>query len=72
LFAHVVALYPNAVEMVGDAIGRLARGQVLAQETQSGGNYYTYPTAAEWEDFLRRGWRVADPTDLWDVFARYR
>jgi methionyl-tRNA formyltransferase len=72
LFAHVVALYPNAIAMVGDAIGRLTRGEQLPYETQSGGNYYTYPTAAEWEEFLRRGWRVADPSDLRDVFAKYR
>ena len=71
LFAHVIALYPNAIEMVGDAIGRLARGEELPQEVQSGGSYYSYPTAAEWDDFLRRGWRVADPSDLRDVFARY-
>ena len=71
LFAHVVALYPNAIEMVGDAIGRLARGEQLPQDVQSGGNYYSYPTAAEWEEFLRRGWRVADPSDLREVFARY-
>lgn len=72
LFAHVVALYPSAIEMVGDAIGRLARGEQLPQDVQTGGTYYTYPTALEWEEFLRRGWRVADPSDLRDVFARYR
>ena len=71
LFAHVLALYPSAIEMVGDAVGRLARGETLPKEVQSGGTYYSYPSAAEWEDFLRRGWRVADASDLRDVFARY-
>ena len=71
LFAHVVALYPNAIEMVGDAIGRLARGEQLPQDVQSGGNYYSYPTAADWGEFLQRGWRVADPSDLREVFSRY-
>jgi methionyl-tRNA formyltransferase len=71
LFAHVVALYPSAIGMLGDAIGRLARGEQLPQDVQSGGKYYSYPTAAEWEEFLRRGWRVADPSDLKDVFSRY-
>ena len=71
LFAHVVALYPSAIEMVADAVGQLACGEPLKSTVQTGGNYFSYPTAAEWDEFLRRGWRVADPSDLREVFGRF-
>jgi methionyl-tRNA formyltransferase len=71
LFAHVMALYPTAIALVADAVGQLSRGEHLPTTVQTGGNYYSYPTAAEWDDFLRRGWRVADPSDLRHVFARF-
>lgn len=71
LFAHVVALYPTAIQLVAEAVGRLSRGERLTTEVQTGGSYYSYPTAAEWDEFQRRGWRVADPSDSREVFGRY-
>jgi methionyl-tRNA formyltransferase len=71
LFRNVVALYPAAIPLVARAIEKLACGETLATRPQSGGAYYSYPSAAEWAEFLRRGWRVADAEDLRDVFARY-
>ena len=71
LFWNVVALYPAAIAMMSDAIARVARGESLPARTQSGGAYYTYPRADEWDEFLRRGWRVADPSDLREITLRY-
>ena len=38
---------------------------------QSGGTYFTYPRSDEWDEFLRRGWRIADPSDLRELTLRY-
>lgn len=71
LLAHVLSLYPPSIPPLADAIGRLSRGEALATHVQSGGAYYSYPSEAEWAEFSRRGWRVADPSDLHDVFSLY-
>ena len=71
LFWHVLSLYPSGVALVEGALARLARGDALDGETQTGGAYFSYPRADEWDEFLRRGWRVADPSDLRDLFSRY-
>ena len=68
---HVLALYPPGIALVANALTRLARGETLATHNQTGGTYYSYPTAVDWDEFLRRGWRVADPSDLHEVASRY-
>ena len=71
LFWHVLSLYPAGVALMTEGLGSLARGDSLRTHTQTGGTYFSYPTAGEWTEFLRRGWRVADPEDLRELFARY-
>ena len=71
LFAHVLSLYGPGVALVEDALARLDRGEDLGARTQSGGTYFSYPGAHEWEEFLRRGWRVADPDDFRELFSKY-
>ena len=71
LFSHVLSLYPGGVAMIADALERLTRGEELPAHSQSGGSYYSYPSAEEWDEFLRRGWRVADPSDLYELASRY-
>jgi methionyl-tRNA formyltransferase len=71
LFWHVLSLYPSGIALVADSLARLARGATLDVQTQSGGTYFSYPRADEWDEFQRRGWRVADPSDLLDLAARY-
>ena len=68
---HVLSLYPSGITLVADAVARLERGTALSTRSQSGGTYYSYPTADEWDEFARRGWRIADPGDLRDVVLRY-
>jgi methionyl-tRNA formyltransferase len=71
LFWHVLSLYPSGVALVEGALAQLTRGDALEVDTQAGGAYFSYPRADEWDEFLRRGWRVADPSDLRDLCARY-
>jgi methionyl-tRNA formyltransferase len=71
LLWHIVSLYPSGVMLIGDALARLDRGETLDGHAQSGGSYYSYPSAEEWDEFRARGWRVADPSDLYDLSSRY-
>jgi len=71
LLAHVLSLYPSGIAMVADALARLSRGETLDTHGQMGGTYYTYPRADEWAEFLRQGWRVADPSDLRELALRF-
>ena len=71
LMWHVLSLYPTGIALIADALMRVARGETLATHTQTGGTYYSYPTAADWDEFQHRGWRVADPSDLHEAALRY-
>ena len=71
LLAHVLSLYPSGIAMVAEALEQLSRGESLATHVQTGGTYYTYPRADEWAEFLRQGWRVADPSDLQKLALRF-
>jgi methionyl-tRNA formyltransferase len=73
LLWHVLSVYPPGVEMIARAISQLAAGGALvdAPQSRAEGRYFTYPTAAEWSEFGRRGWQVAHALDLHDVAARY-
>ena len=74
LLAHILSLYPPGIAMMAKAVDALARGETLQRLPQatSGGAYYTYPTAEDWAEFERRGWRVTRSEDLLQVFQRYQ
>ena len=55
---------------MAEAVTRLAAGETVATHVQSGGTYFSYPRADEWDEFLGRGWRVADPSDFRELYAR--
>jgi methionyl-tRNA formyltransferase len=71
LFANVLSLYPAGLSLMAQAVDRLEAGQTLETRTQAGGTYYSYPSAEEWDEFRRRGWRVADALDFHEVYAKY-
>ena len=71
LFAQVLSLYPPGVALMADAVARLDVGQRLETQVQSGGTYYSYPSADEWDEFLRRGWRVSDASDFRELYGKY-
>lgn len=66
LLWHVLALYPSGVELIRAALRQLEQhGELPAHEHgREKGAYYSYPTALEWDEFTRRGWRIADPSDI--------
>ena len=73
LLKNVLQHYPAGVEMICSALERLEQGGEVpsAVQTHGAAAYYTYPTAQEWNEFTRRGWRVADPSDLHEVTLSY-
>lgn len=73
LLWHVLALYPDGVRLMAEAVARLARGEPLEEAPQppSGGAYHSHPTEAEWAAFAGRGWAVVRPSDLDEVLRRY-
>jgi methionyl-tRNA formyltransferase len=72
LLWHVLALYAPGVALLTDALTRLASGDPVRGTPQpADGAYYSAPNADEWDELLRRGWRVADPSDLYTALERY-
>jgi methionyl-tRNA formyltransferase len=73
LLRNILDLYPAGIEMLCRALQTLEQGGELSSSVQQRGEgtYYSYPTAQEWDEFTRRGWRVADPSDLQQVMLSY-
>ena len=73
LLWHVLALYQPGVAVLITALQRLESGQPLSTTVQQAteGAYYTSPSTAEWAEFSRAGWKVAQPSDLDDTARRY-
>jgi methionyl-tRNA formyltransferase len=73
LLRNILGLYPAGIEMLCAVLQVLEQGGELSRSIQNRGEgtYYSYPTAQEWDEFTRRGWRVADPSDLQQVMLSY-
>jgi methionyl-tRNA formyltransferase len=73
LLRNILDLYPPGIEMLCSAVRTLEQGGELSICVQQSGEgaYYSYPTAQEWDEFTRRGWRIADPSDLQRVMLSY-
>jgi len=73
LLGNILDLYPPGIELLCGALQTLEQGGELPLSLQQrgAGAYYSYPTAEEWDEFTRRGWRVADPSDLQQVMLSY-
>jgi methionyl-tRNA formyltransferase len=70
--ANVLELYPAGCKMMVDAIRKISLGDpVEASEQASGGRYYSMPMAGDLEEFLARGLRLADKTDLHTFLNRH-
>lgn len=62
---HVLALYDQGCEAMLDAVHRLARNEALVSRPQSpGGNYFSFPTAAELDGFYAAGWDLVIPQEI--------
>lgn len=73
LLRNVLDHYRPGIAMIRRALQTLEQGGELSSCIQNSSDaiYYTYPTAQEWDEFTRRGWRVADPSDLEEVMLSY-
>ena len=73
LLGHVLCLYPVGVELIVHALKQLERRLPLEAVRQFAGEgqYFSYPGAAEWAEFTRRGMRVTDSAELLGVYQRY-
>jgi methionyl-tRNA formyltransferase len=73
LLRNILDLYPPGIELLAGALQTLEQGGALPTSIQQPGtgNYYSYPTANDWDEFTRRGWRVADPSDLQQLILSY-
>jgi len=73
LLRNILGLYPPGIDLLRTALHTLQQGGKLSSCTQQSGeaNYYSLPTAQEWDEFTRRGRRVADPSDLEQVMLGY-
>ena len=73
LLRNILDLYPPGIAMLSSALQTLEQGGELSSSSQQrdAGTYYSYPTAQEWDEFTRRGWRVTDPSDLQQVMLSY-
>jgi len=74
LLWHILSLYPPGISLLSDTIQDLATGRAPPRAAQApgAGAYYTFPSAQDWAEFTRRGWRVADPGDILGVVATTR
>jgi methionyl-tRNA formyltransferase len=73
LLWHILALYPLGIGLIADALLALSRGAPpnAARPSAKDAAYYSQPSALDWENFRRRGWASAEPSDLDSVLRRY-
>src|SRR5262249_39403269 len=73
LLRNILSVYPAGIEMIRSALQTLEQGGEVSSSVQQPADaaYYTWPTAQEWDEFTRRGWRVADASDLEQVTLSY-
>ena len=73
LLWNVASLYPGGVQLIADAIARLSRGDSLAaaEQTGSGGRYFSYPDESALAQFYARGHALYSLDDYAAIFRRY-
>jgi methionyl-tRNA formyltransferase len=73
LLWNVASLYRGGAEMVGDAVGRLSRGEPIAAEArdEAKGRYLSYPNQKEVAQFHARGLKLYSPHDYAAILAGY-
>ena len=65
------SLYPSGHCALANALDATrAWRDARRRQCRPAARTYSYPTAEEWDEFLRRGWRVADPSDLREVASQ--
>lgn len=69
---HVVALYSDGCKLILNAIKQIAEvGSILCDEQEGKGNYYSFPTAEELEEFRLKGFKLVDEQDVLTLSKRF-
>lgn len=69
---HVLALYDKGCEAMLDAVQRLARKENLESRAQpQGGNYFSFPDAAELDAFHAAGWELVIPHEIEEIAKQF-
>lgn len=70
---HMAHLYPLGIELFLDLLPRLEQEGALpaSPQDESQMRYYTFPTAAEFQELVDRGGSLIDPGDYLELLAAY-
>lgn len=72
LFGHIASLYEPGMQAMGQAVQRLAQGQRPTSHPQQGvPQYFSYPSAADFDRFVAQGGTLVDWTEYREVLGRF-
>ena len=72
LFGHIASLYEPGMQAMGQAVQRLAQGQRPTSHLQQGvPQYFSYPSAADFDRFVAQGGTLVDWTEYREVLGRF-
>jgi len=74
LFHHIRNLYPSGANAILETLHLLKQGKqpTTTEQDPNAGNYYGLPTAAEFELFKQKGYRILDETDYFHYLSQYQ
>jgi methionyl-tRNA formyltransferase len=69
---NVLQLYPAGVDMMLAAVDKISLGEALAgQQQSSGGNYFSFPSPAQLQQFGEKGCRLYDVQEVVEFTKQY-
>ena len=71
-FWHVLALYEQGCELLGQTISKIASGEVIDATPQAGaGSYYSFPNVDELQAFSEQGLHLWSHADVVEIGRRF-
>lgn len=73
LLDHILSVYPPGIELLKDALRRLARGEPVPSTPQdpNQGNYYSFPGPAELAALAEKGFPLYDPASYVELLRNW-
>lgn len=73
LFHHILQLYPLGAQAILETLHQLRQGNQPETQPQDSqfGNYYGLPTAADFDEFLRKGYRLLDEPEYFQHLTQF-
>ena len=69
---NVLQLYPAGVDMMLAAVDKISMGEALTSQPQSsGGNYYSFPTSTQLQQFVEKGHHLYDVQEAVEFAKQY-